>query len=1418
MTATLPAADFFRRLCFIALLMLLPLGLYGQTVTKTDGFIFHNWTISDGLPVNSVKNISQGPNGFLWVTTYDGITRFDGSSFYVFNTSTYPELPSNRFTDAVPAHDGSIWILTERFQLLHYINGKMYPVTELDGVPISFVTEITAHKDKTFITTDNGAFVYEKTSGDSYELRSVNRNVVKGLIKDIYPDENGNIWFNEADKQVKRWNTQSDRPTDITDKDSLKFYLPVYYRKLSPDSLYLSVDGKNLIYRPSTTSFDTIPAVASPAYENDDHFGAFFDLGKNHHNELLGITPSGNVYQLDKPRQKWNLLNSEESISRQSNTYTFKSIHVIDESTTLIFAGRRVWKNNRLIHTFPSLITTVFADKNKNIWVGTRKSGLFRIKKNYFSTIGSVEGLPTNNISSLWYEDENQMLLAGLYGYGFAAVDDRTKEGRFYQLKNAPGTFALVAPNYPEVIVGVEGGGVFTYHIGRDDDFSMMPGSASLNNVRTIYPSGDSLLIGSEKEFSSYSTSGNFSRPVKRPDSLATLNPRYIATAPDSSLWMANFDGGLVQYQPQTNSYHFYSGENLQTNQIRSLYILPTQSPQSYDLFLGTEDVGLIRVPFSNKTLKIEREVRYTTSAGMPDYVIHSIYPDAFNHLWMSTNRGLFRVSLSQLNSYRDGLSGRISGVTYMEQDGLLNREFNGGYQSPVAFSPDGRVFMSSQAGIVSFNPQEIHASEDKTESRAHITRISTSDTVYHHITEQFKLPKDQRTFQIHFSVPDLTDGVKSEYRYKISGYLEEWQYIDHRKQIPITNLDHGVYDIFVQVSGNNGEWTGASPVTNLTIEPYFYETMWFRILLMILAAGGIIAVIRWRTNVLEERKRELEIEVDRRTEELKTEQEKTKKQADQLKELDRYKTRFFTNISHELRTPLTLIQSPLKQLLKEKADHFDASTLTTFKRMEKNGERLKRLIDQTLDLAKSEQGKLKLRAQEIDIAWHVRELGDLYKPLAEEKEIDYEIRGVDKPVHTYADVDKLDGIISNLLSNALKFTPKQGRVSIKLVEHDQEVCITVTDTGIGMTNDDAKNVFKRFYQVDSSETRSFEGSGIGLYISNTFARLHNGKLDVSSEKGSGSEFTLTLPKGRSHLDDAQILDHVNQSSDTSTSEEKKIITNGHTANNSDALTTEKSATDRKHLMIVEDNEDLLEFLTELFEVDYEVSGFNNGNKALSAVKQIMPDLIISDIMMPEMDGYTLNANLKEHSETAGIPLIFLTAKSGRNHQLKGYQEGGDAYISKPFDPSLLKARVVNLIDSRKRLRSLLQSEANTIGESTETASIEKQKTESRFKTELNEIMESHYMDPDFNVNELSRKLHLDRSQVLRKIKEECETTPTNYIKSYRMEKARTLMSEKSGNISEIAYAVGYNSLSYFSRVFKEHFNESPSSFVNDRD
>jgi len=552
--------------------------------------------------------------------------------------------------------------------------------------------------------------------------------------------------------------------------------------------------------------------------------------------------------------------------------------------------------------------------------------------------------------------------------------------------------------------------------------------------------------------------------------------------------------------------------------------------------------------------------------------------------------------------------------------------------------------------------------------------------------------------------------------------------------------------------------------------------------------------------------------------------------------ETDKMKSRFFANISHEFRTPLTLISGPLEKILSK---HSDEETVKQGSLIKRNANRLLELINQLLDLSKLEAGKLELKVSSGNIVSFVKGITMSFESIAERKDISLKVKSTKEEIEAYFDRDMLAKILSNLLSNSFKFTPEGGTITVSInlptpksppvegtlksvlssplegrevgqkgVSTDKFVSISVRDTGIGISEEELPKLFDRFYQVDSSQTREYEGSGLGLALTKELVELHRGTIKVESKLGNGTEFIVTLPLGREHLNDDEIFEI------TETAEESKIIDEGiykKKTETAEQVTPAYLADDKNIILIVEDNADVREYIKDSLADFFQVEEAVNGEQGLRKAEQLIPDLIISDIMMPKMDGNELARRLKNDEKTSHIPIILLTARSEQESRLEGLETGADDYLTKPFDTKELLIRIKNLIAIRRNLQKKYSGEQIILKKDPKKLS----NIDEKFLCKVLEVVENHLPEEEFSIEDFGEEVGMSRVQLHRKLKALTGKSASLYLRSVRLAKAKNMIEDKKGNISEIAYSVGFSSPAYFTACFKEEFGYPPSEIAH---
>ena len=653
---------------------------------------------------------------------------------------------------------------------------------------------------------------------------------------------------------------------------------------------------------------------------------------------------------------------------------------------------------------------------------------------------------------------------------------------------------------------------------------------------------------------------------------------------------------------------------------------------------------------------------------------------------------------------------------------------------------------------------------------------------------KRITVPYENNVIGFEFAALDFTSPGENEYAYQMVGFDNDWVFAGNRRSATYTNLDPGAYTFRVKASNNDGVWNEQGTSIEIIILPPPWRTWWAYSLYSLFGIG--VLLISRREIIKRERLRN-EIQLKR-------------VEADRYHELDTLKSRFFANISHEFRTPLTMLLGPIEKRLSNATDASDKKELSI---MRNNASRLLTLVNQLLDLSRLESGSLKLQCRQLNLNKLIERVSSQFASMADSRNITFQI-DASEAVDLFADAEKVEKIITNLLSNAFKFTAAHGsiRLSIGKSATDKQfpvgsAKITVKDTGIGINDDDLPRIFDRFYQVDNTTTRQYEGSGIGLALVKELVDFHHGSVAAESIAGEGTCFTILLPLGKEHLTRDELV---------LTPAEKLPLDQPPAMTDSlEEVDDIDAGPSMPKLLIIEDNADLRYYLRSCLSGKYNVVESPDGTDGYQKALEQIPDLVVTDLMMPGMDGIELCEKLKAEEKTSHIPIILLTAKVDHSTKLDGLKKGADDYITKPFSPDELLTRVENLITIRRNLQQKYSRQLRLMPSAIDVVSME-----DRFVKKVMTVIEQYMEDTSFSVDVLASEMAMSNTQLYRKLKSLTGFTPNELIRNTRLERAASLLRQRAGNVADIAYLVGFNNLSYFSKCFKEKFGVSPSEFT----
>jgi signal transduction histidine kinase/DNA-binding response OmpR family regulator/streptogramin lyase len=841
------------------------------------------------------------------------------------------------------------------------------------------------------------------------------------------------------------------------------------------------------------------------------------------------------------------------------------------------------------------------------------------------------------------------------------------------------------------------------------------------------------------------------------------------------NLWIGAGSQALNKFERQTGKFFHFKHSSRKPGSIASNTVSSIYEDSKGNLWFGTGEGGLCRFDHATATF-----INYTEKQGLAGNAIYSIAEDNQGYIWLGTNNGLSRFS-----------SATETFTNYDADDGLQSKLFTSLYTDGACFKgKDGRLYFGGTSGLNAFDPEAIRSNPYV--PPVVITQFRLFDKPLPGKSEanEISLDYDQNFFSLEFAALNYTNPGKNQYAYQLEGVNKDWVSAGTNRLASFTNVAPGSYRFKVKGSNNDGLWNNYPTTLAIIIHPPFWRTWWAYTLYALLFVTGLVLARR---------------EVVRR-ERLRADLKINQLESDKLRELDSLKSHFFANISHEFRTPLTLIQGTVTKL--EKEDAFPGRQVD-YRLIERNADRLLQLINQLLDLSKLEAGKLDLHPKPGELTVFLKILAASFASLYQSKHIAYSYDLPEEPLHVRFDADKLEKIVVNLLCNAYKFTPAGGEVtfSARVSEKDATYCkvhLTISDSGIGIPAEQLPRVFDRFYQADASATRDYEGTGIGLALVKELVDLHGGIISVESSQEKGTTFFVRLPLGltpaptsrEDELLPGPFTQKVNSLPDAQYEEDQ-------------ALSGKKVQEQAVQVLVVEDNTELRRFLTQNLLREYTVLEAENGLKGYEQAIRTIPDVIISDVMMPGLDGVSLCGKLKTDERTSHIPFILLTAKADVESRLQGLSTGADDYLTKPFNLEELQLRIRNLLESRNRIQERFGKQIHLDPQQIPVTS-----TDERFLQRVLSLMEANLSDTSFDVEAFSKEIGLSRTHLHRKLTALTGQAPNEFIRTFRLKRAASLLRQQHGNVSEIAYAVGFSTLNYFTKCFKDLYGVTPSEYV----
>ncbi len=1325
---------------------------------------------AQGLSQGMVFDLLQDAEGFIWVATKNGLNRFDGYGFKVFTNDPYNDrsLSSNTTVKLYEDPKNRIWVGTEDAGLNVYdkktgnffrIKNRLADASSISGNAIRLIEGLP--DGRVLVATDGAGlnvidlktdFVEKGSNPVITRLSLPNDAQVYGMGK----DNNGTMWIGGMDGSVYKFNPIKN---SFTIAKSAILLNNGYF---TPDKSIL-INGSLFLYNGK----DAVP---------------LFDTNK---------VIAGNI--LFKPREKlW------ENFHRE--------LHFYDVSKWE--PGRQpVWnvqlpESTRTIYPF-------IADRSGIIWSGSVGYGLRK-----YNIATSKFNIQNPGISVRWIVPVSANdIFTGDHGYGWKRIQNGkidhtpfskvpaltqvdnfiiTKKGDYWLKCDKKGFFNYDPPtgrltHHPE-INDLEGAG---------EKQPMLEDSKGIIWFPARGGAFTRLHIATGK-IDSFNINSNPARPMS-PKSLCTA----LFEDKQGTFWIGTQDGfaHLVFNNSNNTSpaitwyYNNSSSKNsLNYNQVSCLMDDPLE-PGKY-IWVCTKGGGLNRL-----TKKTGNFYQLTTRDGLPHDVVYGILPDDEGNIWGSTNNGIFCLLKNKSSD-----SSQWKFRNFLKSNGLQDDEFNTGAYARL---PNGHLAFGGVNGLNTFDPKEILSVNYS--PPVFITNILINNepvlpgdktgVLQTNIEQSTGVTLDykQDILTLEFSSLDFTSPAENKYRYQLVGIDKGWVESGNRRSATYLHLPAGKYTFVVQGSNSQGIWSENKQQLQITVLPPWWGTWWAYCLYALLVAG---AIKTWFTFSVNKAKLQSQLNFE-------------KLEAKRAKELDTIKTQLYTNITHEFRTPLTVILGMANQVIDKPAEHFTNG----MDMIVRNGQSLINLVNEMLDLSKLETGKMQLQLVKGDIINFLLYVVESFHSLAESQQKQLHFLSEVDSLYLEFDQEKIRQIVSNLLSNALKFTPEKGNIyitvsALSLTPQEQKttVAIKVKDTGIGIPENQLLHIFDRFYQLNNTQTRKTEGTGIGLALTKELVKLMEGEIAVKSPPtgaNKGTEFIITLS-----LHNAVPLENELKFTEQENTYIKEAIPKLPAVI---VETVEKYPTGKPLILLVEDNADVVAYTASCLP-EYRLAVAQDGREGFDIACQVIPDLIITDVMMPFVDGFEMCRLMRKDERTSHIPIIMLTARAGKQSKIEGLQHGADVYLEKPFDREELLVRIGKLLEMRQTLQNYYLKKAglasNTVttqptGESTITSSV----VEDEFVKKVRKLIEENLGEPNFTVEHLCKLVFMSHSQLHRKLEALTGCPPNKFIRIIRLNKAKALLQNTADSIASVAMDCGYNDPGYFARVFKQEYQVTPQQW-----
>lgn len=1333
-------------------------------------------SLSEGLVNNELTSIIHDKNGFIWFGTRGGLQRFDGYEMKLLNKEFGKG--SNLLSQSIEVlrngKQHNIWIGTKSGGLSGY-NLKTGIITNYVNTNLSnqgfnsdyILSILDTDSEKLFIGTWKGLQYLNKKTGKFTILNS------NWKTFDIQPDENGGLWL-ATDNGLRHLNERLENDHTynfgIAEINITSIVIDKQYNCLWLGTWNYGMYQLNL----KTKLFKNYQFKKGNPYSlsNNNAYRILLD-SKGH---LWVGTWGGGLNRFVRATSKFEKVNLDIPGLYTNDNQIILTIH--EDASGLLWVGTDgtgVFKYDLNQKKFSNIsyenktssflesthVRSVFIDQYNKLWLGTKGGGIQYSKD--WKTFSKLKIKTKGSFNSDLITYECRAFLQDSIYLWIATINGLV---RVVNHKSTVGAYQVYVPNNKDSNA-ISGKKVNT--LVKDSKGIIWIGTQE---------SGLSKIIGynqlKQPIFKNYLPAYG----VKG----ALQNERVSCLLVDSKkrLWIGTYKG-LHLYKPNTDQFQVYTQTDNYPNSISNNTILCLAEDKYGNIWAGTE-YGLNRIYGAESTnFKVST---YTTKQGLPSDYIHAIIPDKSGNIWASTNKGIIRFN--QVNN---------SFAVFDKRDGVRSIVFS----ENASYADDkGRFFFGGLEGLTYFFPDSIKISQFN--PPIYFTNLTVNNIPYEfsadkidtsvlnkplYVTNNITLNYKKNIFSIEFAALDYHAPDKNEYMYQLEGFNKDWVYAGNNRLVSFTNLAPGTYHLKVKATNSDKTWNPIQKQLTIEILPPPWKTWWAYSIYIL-----VFIFLLWLTRNL-----------GLRQVTLKNQLTLSKFERVQENKLSNFKEKLFTNISHEFRTPLTLILGPLDDLLQRKK--LESSVEKSLRLVHKQSKRMLRMVNQLLDFQKAEAGSIKLSLHPGEIVSYCNDIYNLFVDEANRRNIEYTFSTQEKYLSFNFDHNKLEIIVFNILSNAFKFTPSGGKINFSVKKCINQQCeITIQDNGKGIPTDELEKIFDRFYRGREEDATTISGSGIGLSFVKELTELHGGTITAQSDGLKGSVFVVVLPS--LPVTDALLnisvdaMHQINQHNDPN-------FNNDNMNEDTDQVSQEH---DQQIILVVEDESDMLQYIYEILSPTFKVVTAVNGREGIEMALESIPDLIVSDVMMPEIDGIELCKKLKSDKDTSHIPIILLTALSDMEHHVQGIREGADVYLPKPFNSQLLLVHIHNLINSRNTLKEFYAKKI-FLG----TSNFEIKTFEEEFLVKLMKLVEENISNSNFNNDDLANLMFMSRSTFYRKLKAVTGMSGNEFIRTARLNFSAKLLESGNYAVSEAALEAGFNDIKYFRKRFHDQFGVNPSDY-----